>query len=62
MKGPLQALVAVMLAGAAAFVALRVRERRRALNAGPPEPERDSVLGEPQGAEVGSTGGMPEAG
>ena len=64
MKGPpLRALVAVVLAGAAAFVAVRAKERRRALTAGPLAADPpDSVFAEGNMGDVATSEGMPEGG
>jgi hypothetical protein len=50
MKGmSLRAVVALVLAGSAAFVAIRARERRRAL--GPGSPEEDPFGGSGEDAD-----------
>jgi len=59
-RPPLRALFAVALAGAAAFAAVRAKERRRALNAGPPGP--DAAFAERNMGDVATGEGMPEAG
>ncbi len=57
----LRALAAVVLAGAAALLAVKARERRRALTAGPfaADPSED-VRAESHAGEVATGEGMPE--
>jgi hypothetical protein len=64
MKGPpLRALVAVVLAGVAAFAAVRAKERRRALTAGPLSSDPpDNAFAESNMGEVATGEGMPEVG
>ena len=63
MKGPpLRALVAVVLAGVAAFTAVRAKERRRALTAGPLADPPDHGFDEGNMSDVATGEGMPEAG
>jgi hypothetical protein len=64
MKGKtLRALVALALAGAAALFAVKTRERRRALAAGPLAPDPpDDPFAERNMGDVATGEGMPDGG
>ena len=63
MKGPLRALIAIALAGVAAAFTIKARERRRALDAGPPAPDPPVQAFDDRDMGAVATGeGMPEAG
>ena len=64
MKGPLlRTLAGLALAGAAALFAVKTRERRRALAAGPlaPDPSPDAFAERNMG-DVATSEGMPDTG
>jgi len=64
MKGtPLRALIAVVAAGAATLLAVRARDRRRALTAGVGSAEPSAApFAEANLGDVATGEGMPEAG
>ena len=63
MKGPLRALMTLVLAGAVALLAMKAKERRRALVAGPLASDPpDSAFDERNMGDTATAEGMPEAG